>query len=204
MPGTDTSIWICSRNEKADVSRRPPKLPQARRRQSVSEAVHPAQRYRLQGRASEAGTRSTAILAIGGNAVAARAEVVVRAGVIGLAGIHGIPVALPVEIMLVSDRVHVGHVIDRTRARITRRLPRMRPSEVNVVLTRDFLSQRQPRAVALPFVEVRIGCVAGHPLEDHVDYSAGGDRVLDAHLHRLFIGNGNIHSIVTGAVGLLV
>src|SRR5882672_2644751 len=159
--------WICFRNEKAGALRRPPKLQQARRRQSVSEAVHPAQRYRLQGFAGEAGTRS--ILAVGGNAVAARAEVVVRAGLIGLAGIDGIPVGLLVEMMLVADRVHVGRVVDRTRSRITRRLPGMRPSEVEVVLTRDFLGQRQPSSVVLPLVEVRIRGFAGQSLEDHVE-----------------------------------
>src|SRR5258706_4509539 len=105
--------------------RRPPKLPRTGRKPSASEAVHPTHRKRLQRLAGEAGTRR--ILAIGGNAVAARAEVVVPSGVIRLAGIHGIPVGLLVEMVLVADRVHVGHVVDRTHARITRRLPGMRP-----------------------------------------------------------------------------
>src|SRR5882757_2722290 len=164
--------WICSRNEKAGALRRPPKLPQARRRQSISEAVHPAHRYRLQRLAGEAGTQS--ILAIGGNAVAARAEVVVPSGLIGLAGIHRIPVALLVEMMLISDRVHIGRVVDGPgvggypgvpEAGLARAFCCVRPPEVNVVLGRDFLSQREPRAVALPFVEVRIRSLAGHPLE---------------------------------------
>src|SRR6266581_7904298 len=218
MPGTDTSIWICSRNEKAGAFRRPPKLPQARRKQSVSEAVHPAHRYRLQGRAGEAGSPNksviAAILTIGGNAVAARAEVVMRASVIGLAGIDGIPVGLLVEMMLVADRVHVGRVVDRTHARITRRLPGMRPSEVDVVLTRDFLSERQPKGVVLPLVEVRIRGLAGEPLKNRVDDGGGQHRVLDAHLRRGFIGDTDSAKrsrrrrwrvrLIAGAVGVLV
>src|SRR5882672_12252250 len=148
MPGTEASIRICFRNEKAGVFRRPPKLPQARRRQSISEAVHPAHRYRLQRLASEAGTRS--IFAIGGNAVAARAEVVVPSGLIGLAGIHRIPVALLVEVVLVPDRVHVGRVVDGpgvtdylsrgAPAGLPRGFCCVRPSDVEVVLAGDFLS----------------------------------------------------------------
>src|SRR2546421_4694084 len=116
MTGANASIRI-SRNEKAGVFRRPPKLPRTERRQSASEAVHPAHRNRLQRLAGEAGrptsTNNTAgVLTIGGNPVAARAEVVVPSGLVGLAGIHRIPVALPVEMMLVPDRVHIGRVVD--------------------------------------------------------------------------------------------
>src|SRR6266853_4815557 len=136
-----------------------------REKQSISETVHPAHRYRLQRLASEAGTRG--ILTIGGNAVAARAEVVVPSGVIRLAGIHRIPVALLVEVVLVPDRVHVGRVVDGpgvgdylsrgAPAGLPRGFCRMRPSDVDIVLAGDFLSQREPRAVALPLVEIRIG-----------------------------------------------
>src|SRR5258708_2232499 len=103
--------------ERGEVSRPPHKLPPARRKESIPEVVHPATRNRLQRLASEAvrstNTRNTTgILTISGNAVAARAEVVVPSGLIGLAGIHRIPVALLVEVVLVPDRVHVGRVVD--------------------------------------------------------------------------------------------
>src|SRR5207248_2436564 len=165
--------------------------------------------------ASKAGRRS--ILAIGGNAVAARAEIVVPSGLIGLAGIHRIPVALLVEVVLVSDRVHVGRVVDGPgvggypgvpEAGLPRGFCRVRPSDVEVVLAGDLLSQREPRAVALPLVEVRIGSFAGHPLDDHVEYGIGGDYVLDAHLHRRFIGDADLADggdvLIAGTIGLLV
>src|SRR6267154_3088858 len=182
MPGTDASIGFA-----LEMKRRAPydarlNYHRLREKQSISETVHPAHRYRLQRLAGEAGTRG--ILAIGGNAVAARAEVVVRAGLIGLAGIDGIPVGLLVEVMLVADGVHVGRVVDRTRSRITRRLPGMRPSEVDVVLTRDFLRHRQPGGVVLPLVEVRIRGFPGQSLEDHVEDRIGRKRVLNTHLRR--------------------
>src|SRR5258708_8575612 len=76
----------------------------------VLERVHPAYRYRLQRLASEAFTGC--ILAVGSNAVAARAEVVVPSGLIALAGIPPIPSALLFQVMLLPNRVHVGRVVD--------------------------------------------------------------------------------------------
>src|SRR5258707_818476 len=115
--------------------------------------------------------------------------------------------------MLVSDRVHVGGVVDGPGvggypgvppAGLPRGFCCVPPSDVDIVLAGDFLSQREPRAVALPLVEVRIGIFAGHPLDDHVEYGIGGDHVLDAHLHRRFVPDADIDGIVAAAVGLLM
>src|SRR5882672_1006432 len=184
------------RREKSGRLAAPVKLPRnPKRRLAVSERVHPTHRYGLQRRAGEAGrpTRrnSTGVLAVGGNAVAARAEVVVRAGVIGLPGIYRVPVALLVEMVLIADGVHVGRVVDRAYPWIARRLSGTRPADVDVVLTRDFLCQRQPGGVVLPLVEVRIRGLPGQPLEDHADDGIGRKHVLNPNLRRSFIDDTN-------------
>src|SRR3989442_13941963 len=101
----------------ADFSGPPNKFPQARKKESIIKGLQPAHRNRLQRLAREAvrstNTRNTTgILTISGNAVAARAEAVVPSGLIGLAGIHRIPFALLVEVVLGPDRVHVGRLVD--------------------------------------------------------------------------------------------
>jgi len=88
----------------------------------------------------------------------------------------------------------------------------MRPSQVEVILRGDFLSQRQPSGVVLPLVEVRKRGLAGQSLKNHVDDGTGQNRVLDACLHRPFIDDTDrtIRSIapacyfITGADDFLV
>src|ERR1700694_6217518 len=62
------------------------------------------------------------VVAVGRDAMPARAEIIVRAAVVPLVGIDRIPVALPVEMVLVAQRDNVGRVIDRSHARVARRL----------------------------------------------------------------------------------
>src|SRR5256886_7308640 len=74
------------------------------------------------------------VVAVGRDAVPAGAEVVVRPILIVLAGINRIPVGLPVEVMLVAEGQHVRLVIDRSGARIARRLAGVPPAACHGIL----------------------------------------------------------------------
>src|SRR5436190_24034226 len=127
------------------------------------------------------------VVAVGRDAVPARAEVVVRPILIVLAGIYRIPVGLPVEVMLVAEGQHIGLVIDRPGARIARRLAGMRPADVHVIVRRDLLRRGEPEAAALALVGIRIRRVAGHSLDDEIERRVRRQRVLNACLERVFI-----------------
>src|SRR5436190_7347101 len=139
------------------------------------------------------------VVAVGRDAVPARAEVVVRPILIVLAGIYRIPVGLPVEVMLVAEGQHIGLVIDRPGARIARRLAGMRPADVHVIVRRDLLRRGEPEAAALPLVEVGDRSVTSHPLDDEVERRVGRQAVLDAHLERLLVADADRRPI-SGAI----
>src|SRR5712664_435942 len=80
------------------------------------EVVLHADGERLQRRPGEAASTDTdrpSVVAIRGDAVAARAEVVVRAVVVDLARVNGVPVGLLVKMVLVAEGIHIGLVVDR-------------------------------------------------------------------------------------------
>src|SRR3989442_7268557 len=71
------------------------------------------------------------VVAVGRDAVPARAEVVVRPILIVLAGIHRIPVGLLVEVVLVAEGQHIRLVVERPVVR-ARRLAVVGPATVHV------------------------------------------------------------------------
>src|SRR5215831_10469167 len=201
-----------SRNKKAGVLRRPPNLPRnPKRRLVVLERILQADRYSLECLACKAIARG--ILAVGGKAVAARAEVEVPSGAVLLHGVYGVPVGPLVPVMLVHKGVHVRRVVDGTggsdylsrgaAARLPRRLPCVRPPNASLVGIAEFLSGREPPSLALPLVEVGIGVPAGQLLVDRVDCRAR-ELVLDAHFACRLVSDSDVHGIIAGAVGLVV
>src|SRR2546427_6561021 len=138
------------------------------------------------------------VVAVGRDAMPARAEVVVRPILIVLAGIYRIPVGLPVEVMLVAEGQHVRLVVERPVGRAGR-LAGVRPADVHVIVRRDLLRRGEPEAAALPLVEVGDRSVTRHPLDDEVERRVGRQAVLDAHLESLLVADADCRPI-SGAI----
>src|SRR6266480_542151 len=128
---------------EADIIRCPPRV---RASASGLEVVLHPDREALQLASGEA--VAVRVVAVGRDAVPARAKVVVRPILIILAGIHRIPVGLPVEVMLVAEGQHIGLVIDRPGARIAFLFTGTRPTEIYTLVRRDPLLGAEPAADA--------------------------------------------------------
>src|SRR5437879_13509078 len=128
-------------------------MPASSLRLSGLEVVLHPDREALQLASGKAVGGGGGVVAVGRDAVPARAEVVVRPILIVLAGIYRIPVGLPVEVMLVAEGQHIRLVIDRPGARIAWRLAGVRPADVYVIVRRDLLRRGEPGAAPVPLVE---------------------------------------------------
>src|ERR1700736_2715026 len=92
------------------------------------------------------------VVAVGGDAAAAGAEVVMGIAVVDGVRRVDIPVQVLVEAMLPGNGIHVRLILGTVRivvmlpARISRRCSGMRPADAEVILRRQVIRRRKPRA----------------------------------------------------------
>src|SRR5258708_15075071 len=98
-------------------------------------------------------------MAVGYQAPAARAQVVMRIPVVDRESPIQVEGELFVQLVLVGDGVHVGRALARYErivvvlaARIARRLPRVGPSEAEAAFFADLLGGGDPFPIAAAFV----------------------------------------------------